>query len=248
MRHLIQHKISLSIVVLAAAVAVPVVIALNPLASSQAANEATASPTLAGTVAAFKATRTAEDALPATLERVAVGRGEGINTSDSRKAQVTKEGVAIYLAPAEGNKVCLLADNASVAPCYSIEEVAKGAPAASDSCSAAIGTDTVEIGGIVPSDASDPVVILSNGTTKGLEVVNGTYLQGFPKTGPMPTGITWKSPSGTVTVSASVPSGAATEPCVVSPTEVEALAASGKIPAPLGHPPAQPTMTVESNQ
>ena len=143
--------------------------------------------------------------------------------------------------------MCLLASNSSLAPCYSLQQVAKGAVAASDSCPPSIGASTIEVGGVVPAGASDPIVVFSDGSTRALSVANNAYLEDFPKSGPTPAQISWRSTSGTVTVSANVPAGAASEQCVASPSEVEALVSAGRIPAPSGHPPSQPTQHIEHN-
>lgn len=245
-RAFLRRKVPFSLAVAATVVAASTCVALNPLASSQATGGEATGADLTTTVGVFSSAQTSEDALPPALREVAIERLGA--AADSRKALVASSGTTVYLAAGE-KSVCLLASNLSLAPCYSLEEIARGATASSDSCSPSIGASTVEIGGIVPSDASDPVVILNNGSTRPLNVVDNAYLETFSKSGPMPTEIAWKSSSGaSVMVSAGIPAGAATEQCVASPSEVEALVANGKIPAPAGHPPAQPTQRVEHNE
>jgi hypothetical protein len=127
------HKVPLGVAILATAAAVPTVVALNPLASSQAAGGETSSvPTLVGTLGLFKATRTSEDVLPGNLEAAASSLAANVNVANSRKALVTQQGASVYLVPT-ATGVCLLTSNLSVASCYSLEDVAHGAAAASDS-------------------------------------------------------------------------------------------------------------------
>lgn len=243
---LARRRVPIGLAVVAAAMAVSAFVALDPLASSHATSGEAAGPNLASTVGVFGSAQASEDALPAALQETAMARlGAAV---DSRKALVAANGTTVYLAAAE-KSVCLLASNLSLAPCYTLEEIAHGATASSDSCSPSVGAGTIEIGGIVPSDATDPVVVLNNGSTRPLDVAGNAYLETFPKDGPLPAEIAWKSSSGgSTTVNVGIPAGAATEQCVASPSEVEALVAKGKIPPPAGHSPAQPTLHAEHNQ
>ena len=252
MARLRRRKVSVGVVALAVAVAVPMLVIFNPLASSdatssdQTAAPAGASEQLAAALGVLRQPATDANALPANLQ-TELGTLPGANGSLARRAFVDAQGTSVYLIPSTSG-VCLLDSTRTQSTCFSTAEVLSGDATASADCSPFLPNgNTIEIAGVVPDGASDPVTILSNGTRVPLDVEGNAYLQQFSRSGPLPSQIQWDSPSGIVTSSAHVPTDVATEKCATQ-KEVEALVNSGKIPRPLGHPPAEPTQKIEYNQ
>jgi hypothetical protein len=225
-RWLGRRRLPLGVVALGAAALVPTAITLDPIPSS-AASEAASTGASATQLAVFRRPASSADALPAYLRQAAAGWLEPTaDLADSRRALVTSAGASIYLVPSEGG-VCLIDSRVTLTSCWSAQALAAGAGAASDECSPALGSNTVEIAGVVPDGASDPEVLLNDGAAEPLPVEGNAYAQEYPRSGPLPTQIRWTSPSGGVTVSADVPSGVSSERCE-TPAEVQAELQSGK--------------------
>ncbi|MHB1571013.1 MAG: hypothetical protein ACYC0H_17670 [Solirubrobacteraceae bacterium] len=122
--------------------------------------------------------------------------------------------------------------NESVHACFPSSAITSGSTPEAILCSNTIGSNNIEIAGIVPPDATNPTVVLSNGASQALQVHEDVYVEEFARTGALPERITWTGPEGgTQSVSAGIPAGVANEHCVSSPAELEKLAAEGKIPS-----------------
>lgn len=128
----LNGTMSLGIAAVAVAATALALVALDPLSGSRAASGTQAeAPTLDGTVGVFKTARTGSDTLPSALEKaVLADTGGEADLADSRRAFVSSQGIGVYLVPS-GGRVCLLASDLSLTPCYSVQAIAHGAPAAS---------------------------------------------------------------------------------------------------------------------
>ncbi|MGA2470724.1 MAG: hypothetical protein ABSG64_08555 [Solirubrobacteraceae bacterium] len=225
--------------------------ATSPLADATAPVSAV-DPQLAANLAVFRRSADAGDALPARLQTelpgelnatpAAIGSDavpDGINTSLSRLAMTTAGGTNVYLVASDGG-VCLVASDESETFCAPTATVLQGRAVGTDTCSPELPSDEIEIAGILPDSASDPRLLLSDGQTQALTVQGNVYLQQFPRSSALPTQIEWTTQSGaTESLPTPLPPDTATETCLI-PAEVERLVAEGKIPRPLGHPPATP--------
>jgi hypothetical protein len=248
-----RRKVPLGVVVVAAAIAVPLLITLNPLAGSGAANvTATSRASTASTeqlqaaLSILRRPRTARDELPATLQNALAALHAGADPGQARRAFVMADGVAVYLVPSERG-ICLIDSNLSENGCFAATDVLGSGATQSDVCSPTLPDgNTIEIAGIVPDGAIDPTVILSDGRRQALEVRQNAYLMQFDRKGPLPRQIEWTAATGPTTVSADVPADVASEQCATR-SELRALEASGKIPTAPGRPPAEPAQHIEYN-
>lgn len=227
-----------------------VVSALTPVPSPD--------PQLVANLSVFQRPRGSQDALPpglsadipsASAESNAVAVAPayvGVNPSLSRLAFTTAAGDGVYVIPSNGG-ACVVDSHATISFCTPTTEILAGQDAASDDCSPSLPSNDIEVAGLLPDSAYDPEVVLSNGQTQPLAVQGNAYLEEFARSGPLPRQITWQSSTGVQTmVDANVPSYAGTETCV-TPADIPGLIASGKIPAPSGHAPAVPSVTLETN-
>jgi hypothetical protein len=124
--------------------------------------------------------------------------------------------------------------------CAPTSTVLSGHAAASDSCSPSLPSNQVEIAGILPDGAADPIVTLSDGSTAPLAAQGNVYLQQFNRSSPLPRSIEWGSGANRQSHSANLPPDAATLTCI-TPNDLPGLIASGKLPPPPpGHPLANP--------
>ncbi len=252
-----RRRISLGVVVLAVAAAVPTLVALNPLASSGAVSgraptapsgQAAFAQQLTRALAVLRRSATSNDVLPARLSHALEALHVSFDPALARRALVTHTGTDVYLVPS-ATGVCLVDGNLSEASCFSTSAVLSSGATASVDCSPTLPNgNTIEIAGVIPDGASNPVVVLADGTKRPLAVEGNAYLEQFRRSDPLPSQIEWEAATGPVAVSARVPTDVATEHCVASAGELRALEASGKIPPALGHPPAEPTQTVEYNR
>jgi hypothetical protein len=192
--------------------------ALNPLAGSSAGStnpESEAARTnLNANLAVLRRSASPSDALPARLGRALVTVAQSsVETSLARLATTTAQGTSLYVVPTVDGKACLVDSNLSELWCASTAEVTDGHATASTACSPSIGSNNVEIAGILPDSAEDPSVVLANGKSQPLPVVNNTYLMQFVRTSPLPTKIQWTAGGTLQTTETAVPSDAATMDC-----------------------------------
>ncbi len=246
-----NHNVSLALFVLGVALAGGVLTFAKPLATSEAtrASVRASSAVSAGSVGRASAllevlrrSATGHDALPPQLQSALSRLGVEVDITGARRALVTPQGNAVYLVPSNSG-VCLIDSNNSESGCFSTEAVRDGRATQSDDCSPSLpDANTIEIAGVLPDGAADPTIIRADGTRQALKVDGNAYLAQFGSYAPLPTRIEWTSLGHAVTASAPVPSDVVSEDCV-TPAEVKALEASGKVPRALGHPPAQPTVS-----
>ncbi len=260
------RRIPTLVVAAGAAVAVPILIALNPLGSSLASKSAApelsvVNPLLgrmagkkpnraheaavsalslqqaAPHLAVFRRASTPADVLPGKLLATLGSFDIVADGSLARRALVTASGTSVYLVPGETG-ICLVSSTQTEGGCSS--------PGAADSSGANWGVscspflpnnETVEIAGIVPDEASNPTLVMSDGTTRTLHVEGNAYLEQFPRHGALPIKLKWTTPGGVVESDTALPPEAATESCAAGMAEIHALEAAGKIPRALGHPP-----------
>jgi hypothetical protein len=186
--------------------------ALNPLAGSSAGSgsakpqsEATQTD-LTANLAVLRRAASPSDAIPGRLERAlgTVARSS-VQGSLSRLSTVTTQGTSLYIVPTVNGEACLVDTNLSELFCATAAQVAAGAATASTACSPSIGSNNVEIAGILPDDATSPSLVLANGTTVPLTVTNNTYLTQFARTSPLPRKIQFTANGIPQTVETAVP-------------------------------------------
>jgi len=251
MRSLRERPVPLSLAALAVG-ALSLVLVGHPLASTQAPNRArTASPPttmLRQGLAVLRAPSSSIDMPPAGVLAALGAIDLSANTRLARRAMITAWGAAVYLVPtADG--VCLIDDTLTETGCFTTAAVLGADATESDDCSPGLPNDnTIEIAGVMPDSAVNPVVVLTDGSRRPLSVKHNTYVARFARNGPLPETIESGPAGGRTSTSAGVPSGVAHEACVVSAGELRKLEASGKIPRALGHPPAGPLGGVEYNR
>jgi hypothetical protein len=269
------RRISALVVAAVAAVAVPILIALNPLGSSLASKSAApelsvVNPLLgrmagkpkpsraheaavsalslqqaAPRLAVFRRASTPADVLPSKLLDLLGSAQVVADGSLARRALVTASGTSVYLVPGETG-ICLVSSTQTEAGCSSPGAADSSGANAGVSCSPFLpNNETVEIAGIVPDEASNPTLVMSDGTTRTLHVEGNAYLEQFPRHGALPIKLRWTTPGGVVESDTALPPDAATESCVTSIAEIRALQASGKIPHFPGPPP--PRSEAEAN-
>jgi hypothetical protein len=191
--------------------------ALNPVADSGAGpaspQSAVTRMDLNANLAVLRRAASPTDALPVRLGRALenVARSN-VQTSFARLA-ATPQGTDLYVAPTVNGEACLVDTNLSEVFCATADEVVDGKATASTACSPSVGSDTVEIAGILPDTAANPSVVLANGQSQPLPVTNNTYLRQFVRTSPLPTKIQWTAGGTLQAADTAVPADAATIDC-----------------------------------
>jgi hypothetical protein len=193
--------------------------ALNPLSSSKAGSPSPSSlathADLTASLSVLRRPATASDALPSRLGRALETVASGpLESGLSRQATATPKGVAVYLVPTVSGGACFVDSNLSELFCATAAQVQDGSATASTACSPTLGSNTVEIGGVLPDGATNPTVLLANGESKPLDVAGNTYLMQFARTSPLPTKIQWSSTGGLQSIDTAVPGDAATIDCL----------------------------------
>jgi len=228
--------------------------ALNPLAAARSQSGAATqgarsypsqptsqeNPQLRGGLAIFRRARSADDRLPRQLRRTILSglldAHAGINVDLARLALTSPEGAGLYLIPSRDG-VCLADTHLSQHFCATTTQALSGDANAADICSPFLPSDQVEIAGILPDDASNVTLTMTDRTRRALPVHGNAYLARFTRSAALPMTIGWEEAGRHQQTSTSVPPDAGATRCV-SPSEVKALVAAGKIPRPTGHPPA----------
>jgi hypothetical protein len=163
----------------------------------------------ARSLALFSRPRATEDAMPLSQAEILP---EPVEAEQSRLA-FSAAGNSVYLVPsAEG--ICISDTSHSLDACVPTAMVSEGGAAESTECGVGLPNDeTVEIAGVIPDQARDAVVILSDGDRRPLTVRNGVFLEDFSRHGPLPTEIEVLMPAGPHFFSSTVPSDAGSEHC-----------------------------------
>lgn len=191
--------------------------ALNPLASSRSQSPSTVvsyapsdpppgvqsptttavDPTLAANVGVFRRSRNAFDALPVRLTRDLrfLAPGSGVNASLTRRALVTKTGVAVYAIPANSG-ACLVSSDLSIGQCAPSSGVLTGRAAGVTVCSPFLPTDQLQLSGFLPDGASNVSMKLSNGSSMAVLVEGNAYVVRMSRSGPLPMTLEWQDQQG----------------------------------------------------
>jgi hypothetical protein len=179
--------------------------AANPLDSSHAdgtGGDATAragaDAGLSTSLSIFRGEETSREAVPADVKQrlaAALPPHGGGDATLARRAQTTSTGDAVFVMPAKDG-VCLITASTSEGFCAPAQTVLAGQAIASDTCSPSLPRDIVEIAGILPDGASDPVVVLADGSRNSLDIGGNTYVARFARTGPLPKAVAWDTPEG----------------------------------------------------
>jgi hypothetical protein len=164
----------------------------------------------AAALAVFGRPRTTSDAVPVALTESLV---EANDPQQSREAFVAN-GNAVFLIPSEEG-VCLVDSNRSQSGCFPMSMIRNGGGVQSTECGVGLPNDeTIQIAGVLPDQARQATVLLSDGSKTPLKAQNNAFLADFARKGPLPTQIELQMPSGTDFVPSTVPSDVATENCV----------------------------------
>lgn len=197
--------------------------AANPLDSSHADGtgggataRAGADAGLSTSLSIFRGEETSREAVPADVKQrlaAALPPHGGGDATLARRAQTTSTGDAVFVMPAKDG-VCLITASTSEGFCAPAQTVLTGQAIASDTCSPSLPRGMVEIAGILPDGASDPVVVLADGSRSSLDVGGNTYVARFARTGPLPKTVAWDTPEGgRQEIDALIPSDTATLEC-----------------------------------
>jgi hypothetical protein len=161
--------------------------------------------------------RSAADALPAKFSEGFVEQQNGANPSLARRASTSSSGDAVLLLPSQEG-VCMLNTPGTESFCATATEVTMGDASEAILCApVALPTSVVEIGGVLPEEATDARAVLSDGAGVPLTVTAGTYVADFPRTGPLPSSIEWSAAGRRHEAPTHIPAGVATEDCVSPP-------------------------------
>lgn len=175
--------------------------AVNPLDASHADGtgaSATVDAAPSASLSIFRGDETAQEAVPIEVKQrlaAALPPHGGGDATLARRAQTTSTGDAVFVMPAKDG-VCLITASTSEGFCAPAQTVLTGQAIASDTCSPSLPRGIVEIAGILPDGASDPVVVLTDGSRRSLDVGGNTYVARFARTGPLPKTVAWGTPEG----------------------------------------------------
>jgi hypothetical protein len=183
----------------------------------------TVAPSIAGLVSVFDQPATPGD-IPTSatvtmsglegLASVGYAPAAAANPALAKLALVTPQGASIYVVPTAGG-VCVLDSSGVVtATCATTDQITAGEALAGTTCSPSLPNGQIEVAGVVPTGAQNPIVTLSNGTTQPLSVKNNVFVIRTAQLAPLPTTIQWATANGTkVSASVPLPADTATQQC-----------------------------------
>jgi hypothetical protein len=142
----------------------------------------------------------------------------GANPDLARLAGLSPHGKPVYTIPALRG-VCVLTIGGAQRGCDTQEQVETGETVETVLCEpGVIPANEIEISGVLADGATDTAVVLSNGQSAPLQVTNNVYVADYPRSGPLPTTVSWTDASGKRhSASTNLPSGVATEVCAAAP-------------------------------
>jgi hypothetical protein len=139
------------------------------------------------------------------------------NPALARLAFVTPQDASIYLIPTQDGACLVDSSGVISAACATTAQIAAGEALASTTCSPTLPSGDIEIAGIVPDGAQQPLVVLSDGATEDLSVENNAFVLRQARSAPLPTTVEWTTSTGSVSTPAPLPADTAAEPCVSAP-------------------------------
>jgi len=137
----------------------------------------------------------------------------GGNADLARRALTTSTGESAYVIPANG-AVCLttfprLAGGCGPFPPVASNEMIGGTAV----CSPELPSNEIAVAGLLPSDATDVTLRLTDGSTRSITATNGVFVVVLPRARPLPASVTWTSGLGVQRADTGTPSDAASGNC-----------------------------------
>lgn len=141
---------------------------------------------------------------------------EEANPALARRALTTPRGQSAYVIPGNG-AVCLATYPQIIGGCGPFPRVAANQMAGGTAiCSPGLPSNEIEIGGLLPSDATNLVLHFNDRSTERIIPTNGVFIVDLPRTQPLPTFISWKTATGLQHADTGTPGDAATSPCATT--------------------------------
>jgi hypothetical protein len=177
-------------------------------------------------LAVLRRPATPTDTLPAHLVKALEAVPGGSPEPDlARRAAVTSYGQSIYVVPTETGRACLVDSDLSEVVCAGLSEISEGRAAAGNACLPGATTE-VEIAGLLPDDAGNPALLMTDGNEVTLPVHGNTYVARFARGSPLPSRITWTDSSGAQSAPTALPLDASSVKCAQPDSEAAAGAGS----------------------
>jgi hypothetical protein len=162
----------------------------------------------------------------------------GENASLARRALTTTTGETAYVVPGNG-AICLetipdVIHGCGPYPRRTPNEMIGGTAV----CSPGLPSNEIEVAELLPSDATNITLHLTNGSILPIKPVNDVFILDLQRTQPLPTGISWSDASGHEQANTGTPTNAASNDCG-SPHGPEAFTAPAADPVPVTRLPSR---------
>jgi hypothetical protein len=187
---------------------------------------ATATDDLTANLAVLRRPTTATDTLPAHLVKALEAIPGGSPEPElARRAAITSYGQSVYVVPTESGRACLVDSDLSEVVCAGLPEISEGNASAGNACLPGATTE-VEVAGLLPDDAQNPALLMSDGNEVTLPMHENTYVARFARGGPLPSRIMWTDSSGAQSAPTALPLDAGSVKCARPDSEAAAGAGS----------------------
>jgi cytochrome c biogenesis protein CcmG/thiol:disulfide interchange protein DsbE len=132
---------------------------------------------------------------------------------NARRALVTARGESLYIVPAH-QSICVTSSDNAAQGCQPFPYTATTpADIGATICAPNLASTELEVAGLMPPHASDIKAHYSNGSTQAVTATNGMIAIYARRVGPLPTSITWMSPTGPQHTGTAVPPDAGSSKC-----------------------------------
>ncbi len=132
---------------------------------------------------------------------------------NARRAFVTPRGESLYIVPAH-QSLCVMSSDNVAGGCEPFPYTATTpADIGATICAPNLPSTELEVAGLMPPHASDITAHYSNGSTQAVTATNGMIAIYARRVGPLPTSITWMSPTGPQHTGTAVPPDAGSSTC-----------------------------------